>query len=170
MTGKHREVVRDRVPQARLYKVWNVPQYGSAAADYLDLVSDCLSQGKTSRLYKRLVYDDQIATDARTSGLGPNEIGSQFAIVATARPDKDLALVEKEADEELARFLKDGPTAEELQRVKTQYEADMIRGLERIGGFGGKANTLAMNETDPHNPDAYKALAQASAESHGGRP
>src|SRR6266699_3309295 len=56
MTGTHRQIVQDRVPQARIYKIWNMPQYGSADADYLDLVSDILSTGKTSRLYKRLIY------------------------------------------------------------------------------------------------------------------
>src|SRR5258708_39467837 len=64
MTGTHRQVVEDRVPQARIYKVWNIPEYGSAEGDYLDLVSDCLSSGKSSRVYKRLVYEDQIATEA----------------------------------------------------------------------------------------------------------
>src|SRR5207248_1600423 len=63
MTDTHRQVAQDRVPQARIYKVWNVPQEGSPDADYLDLLSRVLSQGKSSRLYKRLVYDDQIATD-----------------------------------------------------------------------------------------------------------
>jgi zinc protease len=62
MAGSHRGTVQDRVPQARIYKVWNVPQYGTPDADYLDLVASCLSDGKVSRLYKRLVYDDQIAT------------------------------------------------------------------------------------------------------------
>ncbi len=63
MTGEHRSVVQDRVPQARLYKVWNVPEWGSTDAIRLNLVTDVLATGKSSRLYKRLVYDDQIATD-----------------------------------------------------------------------------------------------------------
>ncbi len=155
MTGTHRQVVQDRVPQARLYKVWSVPQYGSADADYLGLASSCLSQGKTSRLYKRLVYDDQIATGA-SAFVDANEIGGQFYLMVTARPEKGLAQVEKAADEELARFLKDGPTADELERAKTQHEANFIRGIERIGGFGGKSDRLAMNETFLRNPDAYK--------------
>ena len=62
-SGTHRQEVQDRVPQARLYRVWNVPAWGSEDGDLLDLVSDILASGKTSRLYKRLVYDDQIATD-----------------------------------------------------------------------------------------------------------
>ncbi len=155
MIGTHRETVEDRVPQARVYKVWNIPEYGSADADYLDLVSDVLSQGKTSRFYKRLVYDDQIATNANAF-VDLNEIGGQFDIQATARPGQGLAQVEKELDEELARFLKDGPTAEELQRVKTQYMANFVRGIERIGGFGGKSDRLARSQVFRGRPDAYK--------------
>ncbi|HYL09218.1 MAG TPA: pitrilysin family protein [Candidatus Acidoferrales bacterium] len=167
MTGTHRQTVQDRVPQARVYKVWNIPEYGTADADYLDLVSDVLSQGKTSRFYKRLVYDDQIATNAN-AGVDLNEIGGQFDIQATARPGQGLAQVEKELDEELARFLRDGPTAEELQRVKTQYMANFIRGIERIGGFGGKSDRLARSEVFRGSADAYKIslkrIQEATAE------
>ena len=156
MTGTHRQKVQDRVPQARIYKVWNMPQYGSAEADYLDLVSDVLSSGKSSRFYKRLVYDDQIATDANAF-VQLAEIGGQFRVQATARPEQDLKQVEKELDEELARFLKDGPTAEELARVKAQYEANFVRGIERIGGFGGKSDRLAQSQVFLGSPEAYKA-------------
>ncbi len=155
MTGTHRQVVQDRVPQARIYKVWNIPQYGSADADYLDMVSDVLSLGKTSRFYKRLVYDDEIATEARAY-VDLNEIGGQFYVRATARPGESLGRVEKELDEELARFLKDGPTAEELARVKAQHEASFVRGIERIGGFGGKSDLLAKSQVFLGSPDAYK--------------
>src|SRR5713101_2931019 len=155
MTGTHRQKVQDRVPQARMYKVWNIPEFGTADADYLDLVSDVLSTGKTSRFYKRLVYDDQIATNANAF-VALSEIGGQFRVQATARPGQDLAQVEKELDEELARFLKEGPTAEELQRVKTEYAANFIRGIERIGGFGGKSDRLAQSQVFRGKPDAYK--------------
>src|ERR1039458_1550448 len=155
MTGTHRQIVQDRVPQARIYKAWNIPEYGSADADYLDMVSDCLSQGKSSRFYKRLVYEDQIATDA-AAFTDLREIGGQFYIRATARAGQSLAQVEKELDEELARFLKTGPTPEELQRVKAQYEANFLRGIERIGGFGGKSDRLAINQVFRGSPDAYK--------------
>jgi zinc protease len=155
MTGSHREIVQDRVPQARIYKIWNIPEYGSADGDYLDLVSDVLSVGKTSRFYKRLVYDDQIATNANAF-VPLNEIAGQFYVQATAKPGGDLAQVEKELDEELARFLKEGPTAEELARVKAQYEANFIRGIERIGGFGGKSDRLAQSQVFRGSPDAYK--------------
>jgi zinc protease len=155
MTGTHRQVVQDRVPQARIYKVWNIPEYGSAEADYLDLVSDCLSSGKSSRFYKRLVYEDQIATDAGAF-TDLREIGGQFLVRATARPGQSIAQVEKELDEELARFVKNGPTPDEMQRVKAQYQANFIRGIERIGGFGGKSDRLARSQVFRGSPDAYK--------------
>ena len=155
MTGTHRQVVQDRVPQARIYKVWNVPEFGSAEADYVDLVSDCLSNGKSSRFYKRLVYEDQIATEA-LAYTDLREIGGQFYVRATARPGQSIAQVEKELDEELTRFVKNGPTPEELQRVKAQYQANFIRGIERIGGFGGKSDRLAQSQVFRGSPDAYK--------------
>ena len=156
MAGTHRQKVQDRVPQARIYKIWNIPQYGSADADYLDLVSDVLTSGKSSRFYKRLVYDDQIATDAGAF-VQLSEIGGQFRVQATARPGQDLKQVEQELDEELAKFLKEGPSADELARVKAQYEANFIRGIERIGGFGGKSDRLAQSQVYLGSPDAYKA-------------
>src|SRR5207302_11270275 len=128
MTGTHRGVVQDRVPQARIYKVWNVPPDGNPDGDYLDLVSDVLSSGKTSRFYKRLVYDDQIATSL-FAYVDLREIAGQFGIQATAKAGQGLAHMYKSLDEELARFLKEGPTAEELQRVKTEYAANFIRGI-----------------------------------------
>ena len=154
-TGTHRTTVEDRVPQARIYRTWNIPQSGTAEADYLNLASDVLSAGKTSRLYKRLVYEDQIATDV-FAYVSLREIGGQFFIRATARPGQDLAEVEKAIDEELERFLAAGPTEEELERVKTQYVARFVRGIERIGGFGGKSDILARNEVYGGDPGHYK--------------
>jgi zinc protease len=154
-TGSQRGIMQDRVPQARIYKVWNIPGWGTADADYLNLASDILSSGKSSRLFKRLVYDDQTATDVSAS-LDLREIGGLFVIEATARPGVDLAKVEKAVDEELRRFLVGGPTAAELRRVKTQYRAGFIRGVERIGGFGGKSDVLAQGEVFAGRPDFYK--------------
>jgi len=153
-TGSHREIMQDRVPQARIYKEWNIPEYGSADADYLDLVTDVLAAGKTSRLYKRLVYDDQIATDV-IAYVDLREIGGQLVIRATAKPNGDLARVERAIDEEVTRLIQTGPTASELRRVKTQSRANFIRGIERIGGFGGKSDVLARNEVFTGSADHY---------------
>jgi zinc protease len=155
MTGEHRETVEDRVPQARIYKVWNTPGYGTATADHLRFTAGILSSGKNSRLYKRLVYDDQIATQV-SAYLDEREIGSQFAIVATARQGQDLRRIEQAVDEELARFLQDGPTERELARVKAQFYAGFVRGVERIGGFGGKSDILATSLTYSGSPHSYK--------------
>jgi zinc protease len=155
-TGHQRGVMQDRVPQARLYKSWNVPQWGTADADYLRLVASILTTGKNSRLYKRLVYDDQVATDV-TAAPNFREIAGLFTLIASARPGDDLTKVERALDEELARFLRTGPTPAEMARAKTRYRADFIRGIERIGGFGGKSDVLAQSQVYGGRPDAYKA-------------
>jgi zinc protease len=154
-TGSQRGIMQDRVPQARIYQVWNMPGWGTLEADHLNLVSDVLAKGKSSRLFKRLVYDDQIATDV-SAYVDLREIGGLFVIEATARPGVELSLVEKAVDEELQRLLNHGPTAIELRRVKTQYRASFIRGIERIGGFGGKSDVLALGEVFAARPDFYK--------------
>ncbi|MDZ7342409.1 MAG: insulinase family protein [candidate division KSB1 bacterium] len=154
-TGTIRQTVQDRVPQPRIYKVWNVPNWGTPCADYLDLVSDVLASGKTSRLYKRLVYEDQIATDV-AAYVDKREIAGLFYIQATAKPGEDLKKVEQALDEELKRFLEEGPTEIELKRVKTQFVSNFVRGIERIGGFGGKSDILATNEVFGGSADYYK--------------
>jgi zinc protease len=154
-SGHQRGIMQDRVAQARVYKVWNIPPSTAADFDYLNLASDVLATGKMSRLFKRLVYDEQIATDV-SAAVSPNEIGSTFQIYATARPGGDLREVEEAVNQELARFLRTGPTPAELARVKTQHRAAFIRGIERIGGFGGKSDVLAAGEVYRGRPDAYK--------------
>lgn len=153
-TGEQREIMQDRVPQSRIYKVWNVPERYSKDFHLLDLASSVLSSGKNSRFYKRLVYTDQIATNA-SAYVSSGSIGSQFIIQATARPGVALADVEAALNEELAAFLSDGPNPEELRRIITQEKAGFIYGMERIGGFGGKSDILASSEIYGGSPDAY---------------
>ena len=143
--GEHRQSLQDRVPQARVYEAWNTPQWGAPDDDSLGLLARVLTSGKSSRLFKRLVYDDQIATDV-AAFQGSSEIGSTFVIQATARPGGDLGAVEKALDEEMARLLRDGPTVEEIERAKTERLAGFVRGVERIGGFGGKSDVLAQSQ------------------------
>jgi len=155
MEGSKRQIAQDRVPQPKLYKTWNVPEWSNEELVYLDLVSDVLAQGKVSRFYKRLVYEDQIATNVNAF-LDAREIGSQFQIEVTAKPGIDLNIVEEAIDEELATFLAEGPSQKELERVKTQHIANFVRGIERIGGFGGKSDILAQCEVFGGTPDYYK--------------
>jgi zinc protease len=155
MTGEKRAVLQDRVPQARIYKVWNIP--GRTTRDFvlLDLVSDVLSKGKNSRLYKRLVYTDQTATSIGAS-VSPFEIGAQLDITATVKPGGDVRAVEKALDEEVSRLLASGPTREELERIRTSRYASFVREVERVDGAGGKASILGESELYGGSPDFFK--------------
>ena len=155
-SGIQREIMQDRVPQERIYKVWNIPQDGTKDFTYLDMVSDVMASGKTSRLYKRLVYDQQIATSVYCY-VDKREIGSLFTIEADVKPGIEPSKVESAVDEELAKFLQSGPTEDELAVVKIRNYASFVRGLERVGGFGGKSDILASNETFFGSADNYKA-------------
>ncbi len=154
-SGTHRQAVEDRVPQARIYKIWNVPQWGSGEHALLEIAARLLGSGKTSRLYKRLVYEDQSATEV-TVQIDAREIASLFRVEVTAKPGADLAAVESAMDEEIARFLAEEPAPRELERVKTGVAAEFVRGIERIGGFGGKSDILAKNQVFAGAPDHYK--------------
>jgi zinc protease len=154
-TGTHRGSVQDRVPQARLYRVWNVPQAYSAEEPLLDLAAQILGGSKTSRFYRRLVYRDQLATAASAS-VASGEIGGHFDLVLTAVPNGDLAALERAADEELRRLIATGPTAAELAIAKTNLIGDFVRGTERVGGFGGTSDVLARCATFTGDPQCYK--------------
>ena len=154
-TGTTRASAQDRVPQTRIMKMWNVPGQETTDRVLLDLATQILSSGKSSRLYKRLVYDDQTATSA-VAFTDSREIASLFTLQTDVKKDVDPAKVEKALDEELAKFLKDGPTADELERAKTEVFSGFIRGIERIGGFGGKSDVLAAGYIYGGDANRYK--------------
>jgi zinc protease len=154
-SGTHRGVVQDRVPQARLYRVWNVPGANTPSEPLLDLAAHVLGGGKTSRFYKRLVYKEQLATSA-SAGNDSSEIAGQFDLTLTARPGVDLGKLEAGADEEMRSLMKSGPTAAELELARTAILAQYTRVVERVGGFGGKSDLLASCATFTGNPDCYK--------------
>jgi len=150
-----REILQDRVPQARLYKVWGAPHYVAEDTELLQLAGAVLAGGKNSRLFERLVYRDQLATDVNGS-LMSVEIGGLYLLQATAQPGASLAELERAMDEELQRLLEEGPTEDELDRVRTEITAGFIRGVERIGGFGGKSDVLAENAVYTGNPGFFR--------------
>ncbi|ATQ44409.1 M16 family metallopeptidase [Caulobacter mirabilis] len=154
-TGEQRATAQDRVPQPRLYKVWNVPEAGAADTDYLALLSDVLASDKSARLYERFVLKEQTATSV-SAYVSEGELGSTFGIVVTVKPGGDIDAVEKAVDAELAKLLKEGPTEAELARIKTSRVDGFIRGVERIGGFGGKSDLLAQSQVFHGSPDAWK--------------
>jgi len=155
MSGEKRATLQDRVPQTRLYKTWNIPGYSTRDLTVLQLVADVLTKGKNSRLYKRLIYTNHLATDVQAD-VGPFEIGSQFQVSVTVKPGSDPRVVERALDEEIARLLASGPTGEELDRVKSADYADFVRAVERIDGAGGKAAILGESELYGGSPDFYK--------------
>ncbi|TAL72636.1 MAG: insulinase family protein [Rhodanobacter sp.] len=158
-----RGVQHDHVAQPRIYRTWVVPQLGTDAAVQLDLASTVLGGGKTSRLYQRLVYRDKLADDVSAS-LAPFALASQFQIQADVKQGVDPAKVEAAIADELAKFLQEGPTADELARARIGNRAQFVRGLEKVGGFGGKAVILAEGQVYRGNPGAYKDdLARADA-------
>jgi zinc protease len=150
-----RETMEDRVPQARVYKVWGGPNFVSRDSLLLDLADAVLTGSKNSRLYERLVYRDQIATDVGGS-LFAGEISGYYEIQATVQPGGDIEAVRQAINEELQRFLEEGPTKEEFERVVAQFKSSYVRGVERIGGFGGKSSVLARNAVYAGNPGFYK--------------
>ena len=131
----------DRVAQERVYLAWPSPPHFEAGDAELQIASAILTDGLSSRLNKVLVYDRQLASNV-SSFQNSNEISSLFAVIATARPGAQLAQIEGIITDEIARLATGGPTAEELNRAKTKIEYNFISGLERIGGFGGKADRL----------------------------
>ncbi|HUU05255.1 MAG TPA: pitrilysin family protein, partial [Patescibacteria group bacterium] len=154
-SGEQRQTVEDRVPQARISKIWNVPQILTVENDRLLLAAQLLGSGKTSRLYKRLVYDDQIATNVSVY-IDNREIAGLFTIQVDVKPGVETAKVEQAIDEELRSFLASGPEPKELEKVRMQFLAGFIRGSERIGGFGGKSDILARSQVFGGSPDAYR--------------
>ncbi len=150
-----RETMQDRVPQARVYKVWGGPNFVSKDAVLLELADAVLTTGKNSRLYKRLVYQDQTATSVSGS-LFSGEIGGYYELAATVQPGGDIEAVRQAINEEMQRFLDKGPTKDELARVKAQFKSGFVRGVERIGGFGGKSSVLARNAVYAGDPGFYQ--------------
>jgi zinc protease len=139
--AERRAVIHDQVELPRVYMAWlTSPVFKPGDAD-ADLASDILGGGKSSRLYKKLVYEKQIALDVSATQQSLS-LGSVFEVVVTARPGHTAAEMEKAVDEELASFRKSGPTPVELERARNGVETGMIQGLERLGGFGGVADRL----------------------------
>ena len=154
-----REIIRDDVPQIKIHKAWGGPSFRNLDSDILQLADLILTSGKTSRLYNRLVYKDQIATNVDSYQFS-GDIGGFYYIEASVQPNGDHELVKKAINEELERFLKDGPSKSEMRRAKMKLRSSFLRGLEKVGGFGGKSDILAQNAVYTGDPGYYKKSLQ----------
>ena len=172
LTGVSRKTIEDRVQLPRLYISWLTPSLFNPGDAELDVVSQILAGGKNSRLYKRLVYDLQIAQDV-TAFQASASLNSQFQIIVTARPgdpkSTPAGLIDRIrtiVDEEVAKLQRTPPSAREFQRAINQIEASFYNRMESVGGFNGKGNQLNAYYTETGNPDyfnedlsRYRALA-----------
>ena len=148
--------VADRVPQERTYMIWPAPEYFAADDAALNLASRILTDGLSSRLNKALVYDKPLCTAVSSFPLGA-EIAGAIVVQATARPGSSLAEVERIVTEQIALLAKTGPTQAELDRARTKQEFEFVSGLERIGGFGGKADLLNQYNMYLGDPGKFEA-------------
>ena len=131
----------DRVELPRLYLMWVTPPMFSPDDAELDLAADLLANGKTSRLYRRLVFEERIAADV-SAAQNSREIAGFFQVTATAAPGHTLAELDRAILEEIAHAAADGPTAAEVNRGRVQAETHFVRRLQTVGGFGGKSDQL----------------------------
>ncbi|HEX3759408.1 MAG TPA: pitrilysin family protein, partial [Kofleriaceae bacterium] len=155
-TTASRQTATDNVPQTRIYKVWNAAQFGSVENDRLVMLSQVIGGSAASRLDKRLTFADKLA-DNVSSGVQAQEIGGAVIVTADVKAGVDPAKVEAAIDEEIARLVADGPTAAEVEQARAVLLAGFVRRIERIGGFGGKADVLAQCQVFTGNPTCYRA-------------
>ena len=153
-SGEKREIMYDRVPNTRIYKVWNTPEIGSPEHTHFELMASLLTGGKNSSLYQELVYKRQLATSV-SAFYYDRELAGQFWIAVDLANGQSLEELEAALDDTLSEFIKRGPNAKRLKNTKTSIRASSIKGLQRIGGFGGKSDLLAYSEVYTGDPGAY---------------
>jgi zinc protease len=149
-----RLVLADRVELPRLYVAWHSPALAAPGDAELDLAADVLANARTSRLYRRLIFDERVASDV-TAAQGSRELGGTFQVVATAAPGRTLEELNRAILEEVERLGADGPDDAELERGRAQAEAAFVYRLQSLGGFGGKADQLNAYNTYFGDPDGF---------------
>jgi len=155
LDGVKKKTITDRVQLPRLFLAWHTPALLKPGDAEMDVVSNLLSGGKNSRLYKRLVYDLQIAQDVNAVQQS-QALDSNFMIIATARPGQSLDKIQAVIDEELDKLRNTAPEPREITRALNQIEANFYRSMERVGGFGGKANQLNSYYKAAGTPDYFQ--------------
>jgi len=138
---EQRLVLEDRVQMPRVYMAWHSPAMFSEHDAELDLLADLLANGKTSRLYRTLVYEERLALDV-SAFQSSRELASFFLLAATAGPGKSLTDIAAAIDVELERVADEGPSDAEMERARAQTEAHFMYRIQTVGGFGGKSDQL----------------------------
>lgn len=141
ITDQHRAMLEDRVELPRLYLAWHTPAMFAADDAELDLVADVLANGKTSRLYRRLVFEERLAVDV-SAAQNSRESAGYFQLTATAAPGHTLAELDRVIVDEIGALATAGPTDDEVNRGRIQAETQFNARLQTVGGFGGKSDQL----------------------------
>jgi zinc protease len=147
-------VLEDRVELPRLYLAWHSPAMFASQDAELDIAADVLAYGKTSRLYKTLVYERRVATDVSAHQLS-REMSGMFQVVCTAAAGVPLTELEAAIRAAVAQLAAGGATDAELERGLVQTEAQFIYRLQTIGGFGGKSDQLNAYNTFAGDPGYF---------------
>jgi len=174
-TRDSRVLLEDGVVLPRLYLNWLSPAIFADGDADLDLVADVLADGKSSRLYKNMVYERRIATDV-IAVQQSRELSGFFQLIATAAPGHTLAELEAAMSAEIARVAESGPTSAESQRSLAQAEAQFVYRVQTVGGFGGKSDQLNQYNVFVGDPgyfdrdlDRYREATPASVAAAAGR-
>jgi zinc protease len=149
-----RLVLEDRVELPRVYMAWHSPAMFADGDAEADLLADLLANGKTSRLYRTLVYDKRIAVDV-SAYQHSREIGSFFLLASTAAPGQSLTEITARIDERIQTLADEGPVDSEMERGLAQAEAHFMYRLQTVGGFGGKSDQLNAYNVFRGDPDFF---------------
>jgi zinc protease len=155
LEGVKKHTMTDRVQLPRLYLAWHTPAFYEPGDAAMDMAASLLTGGKNARLYRRLVYDLQIAQDVNAFQQS-QALGSVFLIIATARPGQTLEKIQQVIDEELDTLRATPADEREMTRALNQLEANFYRQMERVGGFSGKADQLNGYYTRTGMPDYFE--------------
>jgi len=147
--------LEDRVQTPRVYNAWHTQKAFAADDAGLDVLANVLAGGRSSRLYRRLVYELQVASDVVAFQDG-GRLDGKFELWVTARPGHALGELQRVVDEEVRKVADAGPTLREVQRAQNTFEAQFLSRMERVGSFGGKADQLSFYAYFVGTPDYFQ--------------
>jgi zinc protease len=155
LTADVHGLLEDKVQLPRVYSAWHTQKAFGPDDAALQAAAQILAGGKSSRLYRRLVYEMQIATQVAAYH-DAGRLDGKFVLFTTARPGNNLDALQRVVDAEVAKLAEQGPTEREMQRVKNSIEAEFLDAMQEIGGFGGKANQLNYYDYFVGTPDYFE--------------
>ena len=147
--------LEDRVQTPRVYNAWHTQKAFAPDDAGLDVLANVLAGGRSSRLYRRLVYELQIASDVVAFQDG-SRLDGKFEVWVTARPGHALGELQRVVDEEVRKLADAAPTLREVQRAQNTFEAQFLSRMERVGSFGGKADQLSYYAYFVGTPDYFQ--------------